>query len=175
MYTIFNVEQCEGLKISGLEEQKVVNSSYPDSERILALPTVKHGGNNAYYSQTKDFIALPTKDRFEFYFSIAHHEIVHWTGHPARLNRKFGNRFGDQDYAFEELVAEIGSAFIGVHTGISFEEMRHPEYINSWLQILKKDNRAIFTAAAKAQIAADFVLDKAGLSSSEDEQLPAAA
>lgn len=178
MYTVFNVEQCKGLKIEELEEQEIEDSSHPDSERILTLPIIKHGGNKAYYSQTRDFIALPARNRFEnleFYYSTAFHEIVHWTGHPTRLHRKFGKRFGDQNYAFEELVAEIGSAFIGAGIGIPFEEMRHPEYINSWLQILKKDNRAIFTAAAKAQTAADFVLDKAGFSSTEDDQLPAAA
>jgi antirestriction protein ArdC len=78
------------------------------------------------------------------------------------LNRVFGTRFGDLGYAFEELVAEIGAAFLGAHTGIPFENMRHPEYINHWLQILQGDSKAIFTAAAKAQQAADFLLDKAG-------------
>ena len=178
MYTVFNVEQCEGLKIAKLEKEEINDSSHPDSERILGVPTIKHGGSRAYYSKSRAFIALPVKDSFEsleFYYSTAFHEIVHWSGHKSRLNRKFGNRFADQDYAFEELVAEIGSAFLGANTGISFEEMRHPEYINSWLQILKKDSRAIFTAAAKAQTAADFVLDKAGLFVSEDDQLPAAA
>ena len=178
VYTVFNVEQCEGLKIDELYEQEAPDSSFPDAEKILTLPNIKHGGNEAYYSQARDFIAMPNREHFEspeFYFSTALHEVVHWTGHPSRLHRKFGKRFGDNDYAFEELVAEIGSAFIGAGSGIPFEEMRHPEYINSWLQILKKDNRAIFTAAAKAQNAADFVLEKAGLSFSEDDQLPAAA
>jgi antirestriction protein ArdC len=99
-------------------------------------------------------------------------EIVHWSGHPARLQRQFGKRFGDQDYAFEELVAEIGAAFLGASTGIPFEEMRHPGYIDSWLRILKQDNRAIFTAAAKAQTAADFVLDKAGMTAEEAGAFP---
>ncbi len=87
----------------------------------------------------------------------------------------FGTRFGDLGYAFEELVAEIGAAFLGAHTGIPFSSMRHPEYINHWLQILKGDSRAIFTAAAKAQIAADFLLDKAGIVGATEETLPAAA
>lgn len=99
----------------------------------------------------------------------------HWTGHPARLQRQFGKRFGGQDYAFEELVAEIGAAFLGASTGIPFDEMRHPGYIDSWLRILKEDNRAIFTAAAKAQTAADFVLVKAGLATETVEDLPEAA
>ena len=178
MYTVFNVEQCEGLNIADLEVKEIDNSTYPDSELILNLPIIKHGGNKAYYTQAKDFIAMPTRDCFEspeFYYSTAFHEIVHWTGHHSRLHRKFGKRFGDNEYAVEELVAEIGSAFIGAGAGLPFEDMRHPEYINSWLQILKKDSMAIFTAAAKAQTAADFVLDKAGLSFSEGDQLPAAA
>ena len=178
MYTVFNVEQCQDLKIPELEGQEIEDSSHPDSESILTVPIIKHGGNEAYYSKSRDFIALPARDRFEsleFYYSTAFHEIVHWTGHPTRLHRKFGKRFGDQDYAFEELVAEIGSAFLGANTGISFEGMRHPEYINSWLQILKKDNRAIFSAAAKAQTATDFVLNKSGLAAGEEGDLPEAA
>ena len=100
---------------------------------------MKHGGDKAYYSQTVDFIVMPVRSAFEtldFYYSTFYHEILHWSGHPSRLNRTFGARFGDQEYAFEELVAEIGAAFIGAYTGIPFENMRHPEYINSWLQIL---------------------------------------
>ena len=87
----------------------------------------------------------------------------------------FCTRFGDLDYAFEELVAEIGAAFLGAHTGIPFETMRHPEYIHHWLQIFQGDSKAIFTAAAKSQHAADFVLDKAGIVNAQAEPLPAAA
>ena len=168
-YTVFNVEQCEGLDLPELEPKEARETEQEDNdlaERIMALPTLKHGGNKACYLPVPDVVILPQRSTFEhpdFYFSTGYHEIVHWTGHPGRLARTFGNRFGDLDYAFEELVAEIGAAFLGAHTAIPFEAMRHPEYINVWLQILKGDNKAIFTAAAKAQNAADFVLDKAGI------------
>lgn len=179
MYTVFNVEQCEGIDLSPLKiTVEPEGTKNLEAEKIVSLPHLKHGGSRAYYSQSKDHIVLPVREAFEsldFYFSTAYHEVLHWSGHPRRLNRKFGIRFGDQDYAFEELVAEIGAVFLGAGTGIPFEGMRHPEYLNFWLQILKNDNRAIFTAAAKAQAAADFVLDKAGLSVKEKEQMPAAA
>ncbi|MCX5871084.1 MAG: zincin-like metallopeptidase domain-containing protein [Deltaproteobacteria bacterium] len=179
MYTVFNVEQCENIELSPLKiTVGPEGTKNLEAEKIISLPNLKYGGSRAYYSQSKDHIVLPVREAFEnldFYFSTAYHEILHWSGHPSRLNRKLGIRFGDQDYAFEELVAEIGAAFLGAGTGIPFEGMRHPEYLNFWLQILKKDNRAIFTAAAKAQAAADFVLDKVGLSVIENEQMPAAA
>lgn len=179
MYTVFNVEQCEDLDLPSLEAAGAYeDTENPEAEMILSLPAMKHGGGRAYYSKAHDFIALPIREAFEnlhFYYSSAYHEIMHWTGHPARLNRQFGKRFGDRDYAFEELVAEIGAAFLGASTGIPFEEMRHLGYIDSWLRILAEDNRAIFTAAAKAQTAADFVLDKVGLVAREEEHLPEAA
>lgn len=179
MYTVFNVEQCEDLDLPSLEAAGAYEDTVnPEAEMILSLPTMKHGGDRAYYSKAHDFITLPVREAFEnlhFYYSTAYHEIMHWTGHPARLSRQFGKRFGDRDYAFEELVAEIGAAFLGASTGIPFEEMGHPGYIDSWLRILEEDNRAIFTAAAKAQTAADFVLDKAGLVAREEEHLPEAA
>lgn len=179
MYTVFNVEQCEDLDLPSLEiTAQPQNTGKPEAEKILSLPVLKHGGSKAYYSMSRDLIAMPVREAFEsldFYYSTAYHEIVHWTGHPARLQRTFGARFGDQNYAFEELVAEIGAAFLGAGPGISFEKMRHPGYIDSWLHVLKEDNRAIFTAAAKAQAAVDFVLDKAGLTEGEEEILPEAA
>jgi antirestriction protein ArdC len=181
MYTIFNAEQCEGLELTPLEKPVgiavgIESKNNEDAEKILSLPNLKHGGDKAYYSQARDLIVMPVKETFEnleFFYSTFYHEILHWTGHPNRLNRKFGTRFGDHDYAFEELVAEIGAAFLGAGTGVPFENMRHPEYINFWLQILKKDTKAIFTAGAKAQGAADFVLEKSGLSESLDKELPA--
>ena len=179
MYTVFNAEQCEGIELSPLEPPSAFEGQgNPDAEKIMALARVQHGGGRAYYSLPGDYIVMPVREVFEnlhFYFSTGYHETLHWSGHPSRLNRTFGARFGDQDYAFEELVAEIGAAFLGAATGIPFEEMRHPEYINSWLKILKNDPKAIFTAASKAQTAADFILTRAGLFVADDEELPAAA
>ena len=178
-YTVFNVEQCEGLTLPPLvEEAPDVDECNQLAEQILALPNLKHGSNKACYLQVPDMVLLPHRSSFEhgdFYYATGYHEICHWTGHPDRLNRVFGIRFGDLGYAFEELVAEIGAAFLGAHTGIPFENMRHPEYIHYWLQILQGDSKAIFTAAAKAQYAADFVLGKAGIVGVQEETLPAAA
>ena len=184
-YTVFNVEQCEGLDLPPLveEETQGLDECNQLAEQILALPNLKHGGNKACYLPGPDMVLLPHRSNFEhsdFYLSTGYHEICHWTGHPNRLNRVFGTRFGDLGYAFEELVAEIGAAFLGAHTGIPFENMRHPEYIHHWLQILQNDSKAIFTAAAKAQNAADFVLDKAGIVGVQEDvattnKLPVAA
>ena len=177
---MFNVEQCEGLDLPPLDAEEMNGSGENNepAERVLALAQLQHGGNKACYLPGPDVVLLPHRSGFEqsdFYFSTGYHEICHWTGHLDRLNRMFGTRFGDLAYAFEELVAEIGSAFLGAHTGIPFETMRHPEYIHHWLQILQGDSKAIFTAAAKAQQAADFVLDKAGIVGVQEETLPAAA
>lgn len=178
-YTVFNAEQCEGLDLPTLEPVEAVEQETNElAEAILALPVIRYIGGRAFYSPSSDTITLPPRSAFEnldLFYGTAFHETVHWVGHPARLNRTFGKRFGDRDYAFEELVAEIGAAFLGAHATIPFEEMRHPEYINSWLEILKGDSKAIFTAAAKAQNAADFVLDKAGITGVLDTPLPAAA
>lgn len=178
-YTVFNVEQCEGLDLPALDsDDREIPETNELAEKILALPVINHGGGRACYTPTTDRIFMPHRATFEnldFYYATAYHEVAHWTGHPDRLSRTFGKRFGDQNYAFEELVAEIGAAFLGAHTGIPFAEMRHPEYINSWLKILHADSKAIFTAAAKAQNATDFVLEKAGITDCLEAPLPAAA
>lgn len=92
-----------------------------------------------------------------------YHELCHWTGHPSRLDRSLRNKFGSKDYAFEELVAEIGAAFVGARLGIVGDHIdNHAAYIGSWLKALKDDKRAIFRAASLAQAAADLVLANAG-------------
>ena len=95
----------------------------------------------------------------ESYYATLVHEMSHWTRHPKRLDRDFGRkRFGDEGYAMEELVAELGSAFLAADLGITPEVREdHAAYIGSWLKVLKNDKRAIFTAAAHAQRAADFL------------------
>ncbi len=103
---------------------------------------------------------MPLKESFESpeaYYGTALHEVVHHSGHPSRLNREFGKRYGDQAYAFEELVAEMGAAFLCASVGIPYAT-RHSNYIGDWIQVLKDHKRAIFTAAAKAQAAMDFIL-----------------
>ena len=184
-YTVFNVEQCDGLELEaleldGLEDFEIDESEVNEpAERIMALPTLQQGGDKACYLPTADKIFMPPRPSFptlNHYFAIGYHEICHWTKHPSRLDRDFNRRFkvAREAKAMEELVAEIGAAFLGAHTGVPFEDMQHPEYIGSWLQALKNDNKVIFTAAAKAQAAADFVLVKAGISI-QGSNLPEAA
>jgi len=145
-------------------------SPLPLSERIGAVDsfiratgaTVRHGGNSTYYSPGTDTIQLPPFEAFrdkESYYATGLHELTHWTKHEKRLNRDFGRkRFGDDGYAREELVAELGAAFLCADLGIT-PEIRddHAAYLGHWLSILKEDKRAIFSAAAHAQRAADYL------------------
>lgn len=113
----------------------------------------------AYFDFVNDRIGLPLFENFltaDGFYATALHELTHWTGHKTRLNRQFGERFGDNAYAFEELVAEIGSAFLCAQFGFSSELENHASYLHSWLKILRDDKKAIFKAAALAQQATDF-------------------
>jgi antirestriction protein ArdC len=123
--------------------------------------TVCHGYATARYRPRADLIEMPNREWFpgselgsaeEAYYSVLLHELTHWSGAPHRLNRTFGKRYGDDAYAFEELVAELGAAFMCAAFGISTEPRPdHAGYVSSWLRVLKNDVRAIFTAASKAQ------------------------
>jgi antirestriction protein ArdC len=102
------------------------------------------------------------RDSIAYYSTLAH-EHTHWTATPARCDRQLGKRFGDTAYAAEELIAELGAAFACAHLGLSTEPREdHAQYIQSWLRVLKADNKAIFTAASKAQQAADWLIARAG-------------
>jgi antirestriction protein ArdC len=166
-YTVFNVEQIDGLP-AHFYAQPV--NPLPLCERIehadrfitATAATIQHGGNQAYYSPSRDMIQLPPFEAFkdkESYYSTALHELTHWTRHEQRLARDFGRqRFGDEGYAREELVAELGSAFLCADLGITPDIREdHAAYLGHWLKILKDDKRAIFSAAAHAQRAADFL------------------
>jgi antirestriction protein ArdC len=123
---------------------------------------VRHGGDRAYYNLAGDFVQTPPFEAFrdpESYYATLAHECTHWTRHPSRLEGDFGRkRFGDEGYAMEELVAELGSAFLCADLSLTPETRDdHAAYIASWLKVLKDDKRAIFTAAAHAQRAADFL------------------
>ncbi len=174
-YRVFNVQQCKGLKLKELQKPEPETAAGGENiraEKILSLPDIRTGGNRAVYHPGQDIIQLPPKTSFknlQHYYATGFHETVHWSGHGTRLTRSFGKRFGDDTYAMEELVAEIGSAFLGGHVGLPFTEMRHPEYIQSWITSLKNDNRAIFTACRMAQAASDYILKNAGIDRPEDQ------
>ena len=172
-YRVFNVEQCLNLNLKELpkpDDGAIEGEVNSFAESILSLPAIRHGGTKAAYYPDHDFIQMPPKSAFlntNHYFATSFHETIHWTGHESRLNRNFSKRFGDSCYAVEELVAEIGSAFLGGHAGLSFKEMRHPEYIQSWISRLKDNNKVIFTASRMAQAASDLILEKVQIKTTE--------
>lgn len=166
-YTVFNVEQIEGLP----EQYHAPAQALLDPvQRIEAADAffaatgadIRHGGNRAFYTQVEDRIQLPPFETFrdaESYYATLAHEGIHWTKHKSRLDREFGRkRWGDEGYAAEELVAELGAAFLCADLAITPEVREdHAAYIANWLTVLKNDKRAIFTAAGHAQRAADFL------------------
>lgn len=126
---------------------------------------IRHAGNSAFYVPSQDFIQMPPFEAFrdaQSYYATLAHECTHWTRHESRLDRDLGRkRFADEGYAREELVAELGAAFLCADLGLLLEDRAdHAAYIASWLRVLKDDKRAIFTAAAHAQRAADYLHDQ---------------
>jgi antirestriction protein ArdC len=167
-FTVFNVAQCEGLR-SGLAadpaplpEREVM----PVAEAVIATSGVdfRIGGDRAFYVPALDFVQVPPQPAFFEqinYYRTCLHELTHATGHPKRLGRAITNAFGSKDYAREELVAEMGSAFLCAALGIE-PTVRHADYLASWLEVLREDNRAIFRAASQATKAADWLLTRHG-------------
>jgi len=166
-YTVFNAEQIDGLPAHFYATAQPLNNAIErlDSvERFFAntQATIKHGGSRAFYSPSLDVVQMPELQTFrdaESYYATRAHEMIHWTRFEGRLNRDFGRkRFGDAGYAMEELVAEIGAAFLCADLGVTPETRDdHAAYVASWLKVLKDDKRAIFTAASHAQKAADYL------------------
>lgn len=168
-FWLFNVAQIDGLPAALLDAPPVskVWADRSPIERALHFldgckAQIRHGVAHAAYAPKVDQILMPAIDRFtspEAYCATALHELVHWTGHPDRLGRAFGRRFGDAAYAFEELVAELGSAFVLGHIGLVDTTIEgHAAYLDAWLQVLRNDRTAIFTAARLAGEAFEYIL-----------------
>lgn len=165
---VFAAEQVDGLP-------SVPVSDRPEIERIATVEAfvaatgavISHGGDRAYYRPSTDSIQIPCASDFvgtatstaqESYYSTLLHELTHWSAPEQRCNRTFGKRFGDDAYAVEELVAELGAAFLCADLGITLEpRLDHAQYLTSWLSVLKADKKAIFTAASAASKAADYL------------------
>jgi antirestriction protein ArdC len=171
-YNVFNVEQIEELpeKFYCKPESLTTSPSFSRIENVEHFirntgATIRHGGDRAYYAEGSDHIQMPFIDAFrdgESYYATVAHEVTHWTKHKDRLNRDFGRVvWGDEGYAKEELVAEIGSAFLCADLGIT-PEIRddHAAYIESWLKALKNDKKLIFSAAAHATRAVEYLKSK---------------
>jgi len=175
---VFNACQVDGVTIQApTTPTKEFNAVAEAEARILKTgATITHGGDSAFYAPSVDKINVPNKSSFLTegnYYATVFHELVHWTGAKHRENREFGKRFGDNAYAFEELVAEMGAAFLCQDYRIQ-GELRHAGYLQSWLKVLRADSKAIFKAAALSQKAADYI-NALDASNTELVPLPLAA
>ena len=164
-FTVFNADQVDGY------EPQASASKFADMPDTVADQFATGAGaivtnadpSGAFYVPSRDFINMPKQSQFtsaEAYSATLLHELCHWTGHASRLDRNFKTGHGTKDYAAEELVAELGAAMLCGSLGISPEPRAdHAKYLNNWIERLKNEPKAIFTAAAKAQQAADFLHD----------------
>jgi antirestriction protein ArdC len=170
--TVFAAEQVEGYQPPVLVNPTPMEAvACADAFVAAAGAVIAHGGTRAYYRPSTDSIQLPAREAFvgtktstatESYYSTLLHELTHWTSNEKRCNRQLGKRFGDSAYAMEELVAELGAAFLCAELDIATEPRAdHAQYLASWLTVLKADKRAIFTAASKASEAAGWLRDRA--------------
>ncbi len=163
-FTVFNTDQCEGLpeEIAKVAPPPPPGLIEPRAEALIAATGAdfRIGGARAFYSPTHDFIQVPPP---QAYFEpinwhrTACHELAHWVGHPSRLARDLSGSYGSKAYAREELIAEMAGAFVCASLGI-VPTVRHADYLGSWLEVLREDDRAIVRAASTASKAADYLL-----------------
>jgi antirestriction protein ArdC len=166
---VFNAAQVEGLEAPPPPERLGPIERMESVDRFFAATgaRIEHGGEQAYYSPVTDHIQMPdeelfcgtdTMTRHEGYMAVLCHEGIHWTSHPTRLNRDLSEHFGKAERAAEELVAEIGAAFLCAELGIT-QDVRpdHAAYIAHWMELLRNDPKAIFTAAARASEAVNYL------------------
>jgi len=170
---VFNRCQLANYTLSKIEmakpEQLIAPIERVDRFIQNTKAIIEHGGSRACYVPHADLVRMPMTDSFEssetctsieHYYSTLFHEMVHWTGNPKRLNRTKGKKFGDQDYAVEELVAELGAAFLSAELAINpVGKADHASYIAGWLKLLKDNKKHIFTAASEASKACDYLND----------------
>nr|WP_316170075.1 zincin-like metallopeptidase domain-containing protein [Bradyrhizobium sp. SZCCHNRI1058] len=164
-YTVFNVDQCDGLpdRVLAGNPARVRNpdtrDTFADEFLLSTGADVREGHGEAYYLPSQDFISMPAFKAFnsaDQFYGVAFHELTHWTGHKSRLDRDLKNRFGSRSYAAEELIAELGAAFLCAEFGFD-GDLRHAGYLATWIDLLKADKRAFFTACSQASKAADYL------------------
>ncbi|WP_234498157.1 ArdC family protein [Vibrio maritimus] len=162
-YCVFNLDQVEGIErpvtIEAQDNHDIETLDNVEAFIAQTGASISYHGQKAYFRPSTDEIVIPERERFhhtaDLYATIMH-ELTHWTGHWSRLNRESKGRFGSKDYAFEELVAELGAAFLMADFGIT-GDVQHESYIASWLEVLKNDKRYIFKAAAQASKAHQYL------------------
>ena len=177
-YPVFNADQVEGLpeRYHPAASLVLVEPEGREAELDAFFATIpvnmRHQGGEAYYEPTPDRVTMPPANLFsgfDHYYATLAHELSHWTGHPSRLARDLKNRFGTAAYAAEELVAELSSAMLGAELGLPVAHLdSHASYIEHWLKLLRDDDRAILTAAAKAEEASSLLLKLSGRMISDD-------
>lgn len=167
-FNVFNVEQCENLPQKFYENSSVEideNLAYDAIHRIakgMNVPVVVGKSEKAFFEPNRDYVVMPAIQAFDsidHFNSVLLHELTHSTGAKHRLNRNQKGKFGSEDYAFEELVAELGSAFAGASLGVKSFLENHASYIDDWLTILKKDKKAIVQASKLAREATNYMLE----------------
>jgi len=171
-YPVFNADQVDGLPerfhpAAALELVEPAGREQELDAFFAAIPAeLRHQGDEAYYEPIADRITMPPAQLFggfDHYYATLAHELSHWTGHASRLDRDLKNRFGTAAYAAEELVAELSSAILGAELGLPVAHLdNHASYIDHWLKLLKQDDRAILTAAARAEEASSLLLKLGG-------------
>ncbi len=163
-FTVFHASQVQGIpdyQAPTLEDAPWRKPEAPELIVAASGVPVRTGGDRAYYAPAYDFIGMPPAAAFrtpEGYAATLLHELSHASGHKSRLDRDLSGRFGNHAYAFEELIADLTSVFVGAALGLPCEIENHASYLQSWLDVLKADKRAVFKAAAAAQKAADWML-----------------
>ena len=183
-YRVFNADQVENWEGNWLTEGEEQTQEWKDVE--LADLIVENSGaeidhinqNQAFYMPSLDKIVMPKKEQFtddSGYYGTMFHELVHWTGHSSRLDRKFGARKGNDNYAKEELVAELGAAMLSAISKVDAEPRAdHAKYLNGWIKGLKDQPKMIMTAASNAEKAAQFIIDQSTENSEKVKELVAA-
>lgn len=176
-YAVFNVDQIDGLPERFRPDTLALVppvDALPEraTKFVEGLPAIVHErGDRAFYDRVTDSITMPPVSLFTTrarWAATLAHEGAHWTGHPDRLDREFGKKFGDQAYACEEVVAEMAASLVGADLGLpTFHLDDHAAYIGSWLHVLKRDSRAIMTFAAKAEAAAGYLMRASGIGAVE--------
>lgn len=163
-FTVFNTDQCDGLSadIATTAPMPLPGIIEPQVEALIKATGIdfRIGGNRAFYMPAEDYVQVPPPAAYFEpinWHRTALHELGHASGHPSRLNRDLGGSYGTKKYAFEELIAELCAAFSCASLGI-VPTVRHADYIGSWLEVLREDNRAIVRAASQASKAADYLL-----------------
>jgi len=168
---VFNAQQIEGLPAPETKSRDWEPIARAEALLAKSEATIVHGGVRAFYSPARDLIRLPEQGQFETaasYYATALHELGHWTAHPTRLDRNIAHFFGSEEYAREELRAEIASLMLGDDIGVGHDPGQHAAHVGQWIAILKREPLEIFKAAAAAERIRDFVL---GLE--REQKLPA--